>query len=111
VIVLGLLIVALVVILAALASRDEAGIRAVWNQINSDRRRFEMMARQAVEYDRAIISTHAAAEDARRDGDSARAARLSRAAATYEAETRDERRRCSLLRRMLSAIQSKAGDG
>ena len=111
-VILALLAVgALVAAVLLLSLRDERGLERVWGQLVSPsaaaRTARDTLAARLMAQERALDFTRRRSREAAAVGDRTGAASLARASQEFERQTRVERRRLSLLRRMLSAIQGR----
>jgi hypothetical protein len=100
-------LLALCVVVAVLARRDEEGTERVWAQLLSPaiRRGWEALGLRLTAQEQAIEFTRRKAREAAAAGEAEEAARLAEAGRVYENATRVERRRLALLRRMQSALR------
>lgn len=106
-----LALLGLVAAVVLLGFRDEPGLERVWGQLVSSSSRVrsarDSLAARLRAQERAMKFARQQARRAVTEGDAARAAGLAKAAQEFERQTRAERRRLTLLRRMLSALRGR----
>jgi hypothetical protein len=106
-----LALLGLCVAVAILARRDEEATERLWAQLLSPmgRRACEALGLRLTAQERAIEFTRQQAREAAKAGEAEKAARLVEAGRLYETQTRLERHRLALLRRMQSALRRRSG--